>query len=146
MKPPPEKLAADSSGFSHSTGGEWMDLRFNKTRKRRFHALHNVVDTDTLIIHASRVRSVPGGDAKCMIALVRRILTSGFETLYGDKGYISRKNVQFIAELGAYAAIEPKKNARSRARGSPAYRQLVREYQHNPERWKENISMEREAL
>ncbi|MHA1637097.1 MAG: transposase, partial [Candidatus Thorarchaeota archaeon] len=120
-RPPPKNIAVDSSGFSHTTGGEWMDLRFKKTRKRRFHALHNVVDTDTLMVHASRVRSVPGGDAKCMIALVRRVQTSGLEILYGDKGYISKKNVQFISDIGAYAAIEPKKNARSRARGSAAY-------------------------
>ncbi len=30
-KPPPENLAVDSSGFSHSTGGEWVLVRFKKT-------------------------------------------------------------------------------------------------------------------
>ncbi len=145
-RPPSQSVAVDSSGFSHSTGGEWMSVRFKKTLKRRFHALHNVVDTDTLMVHASRVRSVPGGDAKCMIALVSRVPSSRLETLYGDKGYISKKNVQFISDLGAYAAIEPKKNARSRARGYPAYGQLVREYQPSPRGGRRNISMEREVL
>ncbi len=145
-KPPPKNIAVDSSGFSHTTGGEWMSLRFKKTLKRRFHALHNVVDTDTLMVHASRVRSVPGGDAKCMIALVSRVPSSRLETLYGDKGYISKKNVQFISDLGAYAAIEPKKNARSRARGYPAYGQLVREYQPGPERWKEKYQYGKRSL
>lgn len=145
-RPPPKKIAVDSSGFSHSTGGEWMSLRFKKTRKRRFHALHNVVDTDTLLINASRVRSVPGGDAKCMIALVRRVPSSELEMVYGDKAYISRKNVQFISDLGAYPAIEPKKNAKSRAESYPAYGRLVREYRPSPERWKEQCQYGKRSL
>ena len=143
---PPRKLAVDASGFSHITGGEWLAMRFKKTVKRSFHALHNVVDTDTLMINASRVCTRPAGDAKYMIALVRRVRTSELETVYCDKAYISRKNVQFISDLGAYAAIEPKKNARVRAMGSPAYKQLVKEYQASPERWKEKYQYGKRSL
>jgi len=32
--------------------------------------------------------------------------SSELETVYGDKIYTSRKNVQFISDLGAYTAIE----------------------------------------
>jgi len=71
-RPPPENLAVDSTGFSHSTGGEWFSVRFKKTRRRRFHALHNAVDTDTLLVHAIRVRGKPGGDPRFMVPLVRR--------------------------------------------------------------------------
>ncbi|MDF1539012.1 MAG: IS5 family transposase [Candidatus Thorarchaeota archaeon] len=136
-KPPPRRIAVDSTGFSHSTGGEWMSMRFKKTLKRRFHALHNVVDTDTFLIHRSRVTARPGGDAKHMIALVRRVGSSQLEAVYGDKAYISKRNVQFIADLGAYPAIEPKKNARTLSRGYPAYGQLTREYKSGPEEWKQ---------
>lgn len=132
----PQRVAVDSSGFSHSTGGEWMSLRFKKTLKRRFHALHNIVDTDTLMIHGSRIRVRPGGDAKHMIALVKRVPSKEFKVVYGDKAYISRRNVQFIAELGAYPAIEPKKNLGVNSRGHRAYGQLMREYQADPEEWK----------
>lgn len=135
-RPPPRKIAVDSTGFSHSTGGEWMFLRFRKTRKRRFTALHAAVDTDTLMIHSVRVRARPGGDAKEMIPLLRRVLHQCLESVYGDKAYISRKNVQFIAELGAYAAIEPKKNLGVNSRGHRAYGQLMREYRAGPEEWK----------
>ena len=135
-RPPPRKIAVDSTGFSHSTGGEWMLLRFRKTRKRRFTALHAAVDTDTLMIHSVRVRARPGGDAKEMIPLLRRVPHQCLESVYGDKAYISRKNVQFIAELGAYAAIEPKKNLGVNSRGHRAYGQLMREYRGGPEEWK----------
>ncbi len=135
-RPPPRKIAVDSTGFSHSTGGEWMFLRFRKTRKRRFTALHAAVDTDTLMIYSVRVRARPGGDAKEMISLLRRVPHQCLESVYGDKAYISRKNVQFIAELGAYAAIEPKKNLRVNSRGHRAYGQLMREYRAGTEEWK----------
>ncbi len=114
-----------------------MSLRFKKTLKRRFHALHNVVDTDTFLIHGSRVRTRPGGDAKHMIALVRRVACSELEVVYGDKAYISRRNVQFIADLGAYPGIEPKKRLRARSRGYRAYKQLIVEYRPDPEEWKQ---------
>ena len=135
-RPPPENLAVDSSGFSHSTGGEWFSVRFKKTRRRRFHALHNAVDTDTLLIHATRVRGKPGGDPRFMVPLVRRVSKSSLETVYGDKAYISRRNVQFIADIGAYPAIEPKSNSSINSKSHWAYGRLMREYRADPEEWK----------
>jgi transposase len=145
-RPPPKTVAVDASGFSHTTGGEWSSVRFKTTRRRRFHGLHNAVDTDSLMITASRVRARPGGDAQHLVALVRRINPANLEVIYGDKGYISRKNVQFISDVGAYPAIEPKENAVPRSRGSPAYRQLVHEYQEGAEKWKENHQYGRRSL
>jgi transposase len=137
-RPPPQNIAVDSSGFSHSTGGEWMAVRFKKTLKRRFHALHSAVDTDTLMITASRVRAKPGGDARCMAPLLGRVPTSHLETVYGDKAYISRRNVQYISDLGAYPAIEPRRVQKGWSRGYRAYKQLIREYRVDPEGWKKN--------
>ncbi len=145
-KPPPRYLAVDSSGFSHTTGGEWMSIRFQKTLKRRFTALHNVVDTDTLMINATRVKARPGGDAKHMVALVKQVPSRNLKGVYGDKGYISRKNVQYISDLGAYAGIEPKSNAKVRAHGYPAYKKLVKEYQASSEKWKEKYQYGRRNL
>ncbi len=113
-----------------------MSLRFKKTLKRRFTALHAAVDTDTLMVHAVKVKARPGGDAKELVPLLKRVPPQGLEQVYGDKAYISRRNVQFIAELGAYPAIEPKKNLGVNSRGHRAYGQLMREYQADPEEWK----------
>jgi len=135
-RPPPRRIAVDSTGFSHSTGGEWMSLRFKKTLKRRFTALHAAVDTDTLMIHAVRVKARPGGDAKEMVPLLKQVPHQGLEHVYGDKAYISRKNVQFITDLGAYPGIEPKKRLRARSRGHRGYKELIREYRRNPVEWK----------
>jgi len=145
-RPPPRKIAVDSSGFSHSTGGEWMSLRFKKTLKRRFHALHNAVDTDTLMVNASRVCARPGGDEKHMTALVRRVPPSDLKVVYSDKAYISRKNVQCIHDLGAYSAIELKKRLKAQSRGYRGYKELIREYRRNPEAWKKKHSYGKRCL
>jgi transposase len=145
-RPPPRRIAVDSTGFSHSTGGEWMSLRFKKTLKRRFHALHNAVDTDTLMVNASRVCARPGGDVKHMTALVRRVPPSELEVVYGDKAYISRKNVQCIHDLGAYAAIEPKKRLKAQSRGYRGYKELIREYRRDPEAWKKKHNYGKRCL
>jgi len=111
-------------------------VKFKKVRRRRFDSLHNAVDTDTLLINATRVRVRRDGDAMCMVALVKRMPKSNLETVYGDKAYISRKIVQFIHDVGAYAAIEPMENLTVTSRGHRAYGQLIREYRSDPEEWK----------
>jgi len=52
------------------------------------------------------------------------------------KTYISRKNVQFIVDRGAYPRIEPKKRLRARSRGYRGYNELIIEYRRNHEEWK----------
>ena len=123
-----------------------MSVKFKRVRKRRFDGLHNAVDTDTLLINASRVRVKRGGDARCMVALIRRVPKSNLETVYGDKAYISRKNVQFIHDAGGYAAIEPKENLTATSKGHRAYGQLIREYRPDPEEWKRSHIYGRRSL
>jgi len=136
----------DASGFSHPTGGEWLSVKFKRVRKRRLDGLHNAVDTDTLLINAARVRVRRGGDARCTVALVRTVPKSNLKTVHGDKAYISRENVQFIHDVGAYAAIEPKENLTVSSRGHWAYGQLIREYRSGPEEWKRSHSYGRRSL
>ncbi len=132
-RPPPRSVAVDSTGFSHSTGCEWLSLRFKRTQKRRFTALHAVVDTDTLMVLAAHVRARPGSDAGKLIPLFRRVPHSSLEYVYGERAYISRRNVQHIHDIVAYPAIEPKRRLRSWPRG---YKALITEYRRDPERWK----------
>jgi len=86
------------------------------------------------------------GDAMCMVTLVRRIPKSNLETVYSDKAYITRENVQFIHDVGAYAAIEPKKNLTISSRGHRAYEQLIREYPSDPEEWRRSHSYGKRSL
>ena len=114
--------------------------------KRRFRALHNAVDTDTLMVHATRVKTRLVGDAKEMISLLRRVLHPWLENIYGDEGCISRRDVQYIHEIGAYPAIELRKNLSVRSRGYRAYGRLIRECQRNPAGWKKRPDYGRRSL
>jgi hypothetical protein len=120
--------------------------KLGKTHRRRFYVLHNAVDTDTLRIHATRVRTRLGGDAKEMISLLRRVLHPWLENIYGDKGCISRRNVQYIHEIGAYPAIELRKNLSFRSRGHRAYGRLIGEYRRDPAGWKKRPDYGRRSL
>ena len=104
------------------------------------------MDTDTLMIHATRVRTRPCGDSGVMVSLVRRIQKSNLATVYCDKAYISRRNVQFIHDTGGYAAIEPKENLTVTSRGHRVYGQLIGEYQSDLEEWKRSHSYGRRSL
>ena len=123
-----------------------MAVRFKKTRRRRFTALHAIVDTDTLMVHGARVKTRPGGDARELIPLLRSVPHQRLETVYGDKAYISRENVQAIHDLGAYPCIEPKRGMRARSRGYRGYRELISEYRRDPEGWKKRHDYGRRGL
>ncbi|MHA1216989.1 MAG: IS5 family transposase [Candidatus Thorarchaeota archaeon] len=145
-RPPPRCVAVDSTGFSHPSGGEWLEVRMERRRRRRFTALHAVIDTESLMFLAVRVRTRPGGDARELIPLLRRIRHDALEYVYADRAYHSRENIQCIFDLGAYPAIEPKRGLSGRARGYRGYREQVREYQRGPEEWKEAHRYGRRSL
>jgi len=122
-----------------------VSVKFKKVHRRRFDGLHNAVDTDTLLINA-RVGVKRGGDARCMVALVRRVPSSNLETVYADKAYILRENVQFIHDAGGYAAIELKENLTATSRGHRVYGQLIRDYRSGLKEWKRAHEYGRRSL
>ncbi len=101
-RPPPRSVAVDSRGRVVVPAVQ----EDSKT------AIHAVVDTDTLMVLAARVRARPGGDARGLIPLLRRVPHSSLEYVSGDRAYISWRNVQYIHDIGAYPAIEPKRRLR----------------------------------
>ena len=145
-QPPPRRVAVDSTGMSHSTGGEWFSVRCQEARRRRFHGLHAAVDIDTLMVTSVRVRDRPGGDAKMLIPLLEGMWADELEVVYGDKAYLSRINVTHIHSLGARAVIEPKRGLTGKAHGHREYARLVKEYRRDPDGWKEKYEYGKRSL
>jgi transposase len=81
-----------------------------------------------------------------MIPLLKRIVHERLEQVYGDKAYISRKNVQYIHDRGAYPGIEPKKRLKARSRGYRGYKELIREYRRDPAEWKKKHTYGKRSL
>ncbi|MFO7837060.1 MAG: hypothetical protein R6V83_10405 [Candidatus Thorarchaeota archaeon] len=135
-RPSPRNIKVDNTGFSHTTGRERISLRFKETLKRRFTALHSPADTDTLWVHAVRVRARPGGDAKELVSLLRPVPYQTIESDYGDKRHISWKNVQFIHDWGAHPTLGPKRRLKVQSRGYRGYKDLIGKYLINLGEWK----------
>jgi len=61
--------------------------------------------------------------------LIKKVIK--FLSIYkiiGDSAYSSRKNIQFLSDLGIEPIIFPKKNARRLSKGYPAWRKLILEF------------------
>ena len=80
-RPFPKRVAVDSSGFSHSSGGEWMSLRFKKTLKRRFHALSALSPSTYFSTKFIEV-------AKFMAATVSSVIHNLHSTHFDDKSIL----------------------------------------------------------
>ncbi len=62
--------------------------------------------------------------------------------MYGDKGYDSRENFNYLANYNVTPIILPRKNARTRAKGSLARAKVMREiHKMGLENWKESVEI-----
>ncbi|MFQ5834015.1 MAG: IS5 family transposase [Candidatus Thorarchaeota archaeon] len=145
-QPPPRRVAVDSTGMGHSTGGEWFSVSCQEARRRRFHGLHAAVDIDTLMVTSVMVRDRPGGDAKMLIPLLEAMWTDALQLVFGDKAYLSRVNVTYIHSLGARTVIEPKRGLTGKARGHIEYARLVKEYLRDPDGWRKKYEYGKRSL
>ena len=98
------------------------------------------------MVHGAKVKARPGGDARELVPLLRSVPHRRLETVYEDKAYISRENVQAIHDLEADPGIEPRKGMRAGSRGYRGYKELIREYRRDPEGWKKRHGYGRRSL
>ena len=68
-------------------------------------------------------------DSIMLKPLIKKVIK--FLNIYkiiGDSAYSSRKNIQFLSDLGIEPIIFPKKSARRLSKGYPAWRKLILEF------------------
>ena len=53
----------------------------------------------------------------------------------GDSEYASRANAQYVADRGGVPYLKPKSNATPKPRRHPAWKHMVRLFQHRPARF-----------
>ncbi|KXA96525.1 hypothetical protein AKJ39_04485 [candidate division MSBL1 archaeon SCGC-AAA259J03] len=97
-------------------------------RERQGVKLNAAWDADEKVFHASEVlkgkaREYPGAEE-----MFKRINTT-IENVFADSGYAGRGFIQTVADSGAMPVVKPQSNATPKAKGSPAWRKLVKEYQ-----------------
>ena len=122
-------IALDSSGMKVSNRGEWMRHKW-KVRKGWI-KVHIAVDVKTKKLLALDITDERTGDGKMLKPLIKDAKKNAngrkIKAVYGDGGYDSKENFNFLDKEGIEPIIKTRKNASTRARGSPARAKCVRE-------------------
>jgi transposase len=128
-------FTVDSSGFSTSMYGRWLDVRILSSNKKRiFKKAHVTSGVKTNIITAIEVTPGYYADSPQFQNLVK-ITSDNFDIreISADKAYSSRKNLQIVTDLGAIPYIPFRKNATGRSRGNLIWGIMKKYYDRYPE-------------
>ena len=130
-----QDAAIDSSGFKITIRGDHLGTKWNKKRKG-WMKLHVVVSIHDISVLSFVVTDEHGNDSRHGSAMLRSI-TRHLRKLLGDKAYDSKSMHNMLSENGVKAIIPPRKNASTKARGSPSRARMVRRVKKiGEEAWK----------
>jgi len=131
-------VAVDSSGMKVTNRGEWIRNKW-KIRKGWI-KVHIAVDVKTKRLLALEVTDERVSDGKMLRLLIEQVKERGgrVNRVYGDGGYDSKENFNYLAENGIESVIKIRNNSSTKSRGSPSRAKRVREYRKlGYERWRD---------
>ncbi|MCD6148512.1 IS5 family transposase [bacterium] len=131
-------VAVDSSGIKVTNRGEWIRNKW-KIRKGWI-KVHIAVDVKTKKLLALEVTDERVSDGKMLKPLIEQVKERGGRVngVYGDGGYDSKENFNYLAENGIEPVIKIRNNSSTKSRGSPSRAKRVREYRKlGYERWRD---------
>jgi len=127
-------IAVDSTGFSTHNSSTWYDIRIERHGRRRdCIKLHISVDIDTGVIHWFTITPWNRHDSKEFEHLIKHLPKLG--NVLGDKAFSSRNNCQLIVDKNGTPYLCFRKNARSNAKGKPAWIVSFRAHKHDTKAW-----------
>ena len=121
-------IAIDSSGVKVANRGEWMRHKW-KVRKGWI-KVHIAVDVNTNEVVSIEITDESTGDGKMLPLLVQKAeKNKGMkpDKALADGSYDSRDNFNYLDSKGIEPVIKTRKDASTKARGSPARAKKVRE-------------------
>ena len=123
-------FATDSTGYPTTLYGRWNDIRIRKENLRRLYKkAHITVGVLTHIVTAAVV--TPGYYADSPIFNKQIKITAKtfkIREVSADKAYISRKNLQLVADLGGTPFIPFREKASTKPRGCNVWSVMKRIY------------------
>ncbi|MBI4009849.1 MAG: transposase [Candidatus Aenigmarchaeota archaeon] len=139
-------FAVDSSGFSTSQFGRWLDVRFDEGKKkerRKFVKAHITCGVKTNIITAVNITKGYSGDSPQFPDLVLQTSKMyDIAEVSADKAYLSRENFNVVNELGGIAFIPFKKNVLRKGKtqryGSYLWKKMFKYFTENQEEFMEH--------
>lgn len=131
-------FAPDATGFSTFNKKNWIDFRLDKIYKKEFRKLHILTGVKSNIVTFAKVTKGTCHDSPIFETLLKNtIYFKNIHTISADSGYLSRKNCDLIASVGARPFIMPKKNIkRPIAKGSKAWYEMIRFWKDNEEEFR----------
>ena len=115
----------DSSGFKITQRGDWLSTKWPHRRKGWL-KMHIAIDAERMNVVSLTITDLHTPDTKEFRKLLYPVLGRA-SSVYGDGGYDSRKNFQYLSNKGIVAVIPTRSNSRSLSRGgSPARGRVVR--------------------
>jgi len=132
-------VALDATGMKVSSRGDW--IRHKWKIKRGWIKVHIAVDIQTKKLVALQITDERTGDGHLLPSLVEQSqdqCRGEVKRVLGDGAYDSKRNFNYLAHKGIEAEIKTRRNAVTRARGSPTRAAHVRERnQLGYDRWRD---------
>jgi len=119
----PGNYFIDSTGMSTRKKGDWRTIKFQLKKTKKWYKFHTLCNEKGVIV-AFALTENDIGDSELAEDFMN-VLPEG-STLYGDKGYCSRKNFNIASARKITFHSPPKCNATTRSKGSPGYRKEVK--------------------
>ena len=107
------EFAVDSSGFSTSRFVRWYSKKHGRvTDNREWVKVHLMCGNSTKVVTGVEVSGWTAHDTTYFVSLVERTAAHfDLERVSGDKAYLSKKNVQAVADAGATPYVPFKSNS-----------------------------------
>ena len=120
----------------------WYSFKHGREiSSRRWVKCHFITGVKTNIIPSVKITSEFDNDSPQLKELVQQTAENfDMEEISGDKAYLSRDNLNLIAEVGAIPYIPFKSNATNKARGSMVWKKMFYLFQLNNERFLERYN------
>ncbi len=132
---PVENLAGDGTGLSTHRFERWVTARVGPSFRHAFVKLHALVATRAQFpfFVAARVTDARTNDVTELVPLLAQLPPNySLGNVALDKGYISRRNAQAIADRGGWPVIDLKKHiGRIDAGGMPAWSIMLWDRRHH---------------
>lgn len=140
IKPIDTAFASDSSGFSTSQFGHWMDVRNGRKELRReYLKAHITVGTITNIVTSVEVTLATGADSPQFEKLITETGKHfDVKEVSADKAYSSKKNLEIVTNLGATPYIPFKSNITGKKGGSQVWWDSFQFFQNHPQEFFEH--------
>lgn len=137
------RFAVDATGLRTTSFGAYCQEAHGPSRQNVWLKLHVIIGVESQIIPGVVVTASNANDAPQFPTLVDAARAAGFqmEEILGDKGYLSRANMEVAGAVGAIPYIPFKKGSTGAAKGSPLWSRMYRFFLDHREEFEQHYHL-----